>query len=225
MEYLVTMTTHVPDGTLEKQVDDIRSREAAHTQKLALEGHVLRLWRPQLQPGEWRTIGLFSARDSADLAQILAVMPLHVWRTDDAIPLGRHPNDPGYGQIDSDPASTEFLTTFVLTVPPGTNSAIVDTVTREEAGQTRKLADDGRLVRLWTLPQPGHNLGLWQAQDSLTMRAILQSLPMAGWLTTDIAQLSRHPNDPASTDVSGTRIEDDGQRGALTNTALTTETS
>ena len=29
MEYLVTMTTHVPDGTPEQAVDDIRAREAA----------------------------------------------------------------------------------------------------------------------------------------------------------------------------------------------------
>jgi len=29
MEYLVTMTTHVPEGTPETAVDDIRAREAA----------------------------------------------------------------------------------------------------------------------------------------------------------------------------------------------------
>ena len=29
MEYLVTMTTHVPDGTPEHAVDDVRAREAA----------------------------------------------------------------------------------------------------------------------------------------------------------------------------------------------------
>ncbi len=29
MEYLITMTTHVPEGTSEETVDDIRSREAA----------------------------------------------------------------------------------------------------------------------------------------------------------------------------------------------------
>jgi muconolactone D-isomerase len=29
MEYLVDMTTHVPDGTPDQAVDDIRAREAA----------------------------------------------------------------------------------------------------------------------------------------------------------------------------------------------------
>jgi len=28
MEYLVTMTTHVPNGTPERAVDDVRAREA-----------------------------------------------------------------------------------------------------------------------------------------------------------------------------------------------------
>ena len=37
MEYLVTMTTHVPDGTSEAAVQDIRSREAARSRELAVE--------------------------------------------------------------------------------------------------------------------------------------------------------------------------------------------
>ena len=45
MEYLVTMTTHVPDGTSEEAVQEIRTREAARSAQLATEGHLLRLWR------------------------------------------------------------------------------------------------------------------------------------------------------------------------------------
>ena len=63
MEYLVTMTTHVPDGTPEQAVNDVRAREAAHSRDLATEGQLLRLWRPPLQPGEWRNLGLFAAGD------------------------------------------------------------------------------------------------------------------------------------------------------------------
>ena len=43
MEYLVTMTTHVPDGTTDQAVDDVRAREAAHSRDLATEGQLLRL--------------------------------------------------------------------------------------------------------------------------------------------------------------------------------------
>jgi len=35
MEYLVTMTTRVPDGTPAEAVDDVRAREAARSRELA----------------------------------------------------------------------------------------------------------------------------------------------------------------------------------------------
>lgn len=52
MEYLVTMTTHVPAGTTDEAVADVRAREGAHTRELAAQGHMLRLWRPPLAPLE-----------------------------------------------------------------------------------------------------------------------------------------------------------------------------
>jgi muconolactone delta-isomerase len=67
MEYLVTMTTHVPEGTSDAAVADIRAREAVHSGELAARRHLLRLWRPPLRPGEWRTLGLFAADDDAQL--------------------------------------------------------------------------------------------------------------------------------------------------------------
>jgi muconolactone D-isomerase len=91
MEYLVTMTTHVPDGTSEAAVQDIRAREAARSRELAAQGHLLRLWRPPLRPGEWRTLGLFAAGDAAQLEHVLASMPLRVWRSDEVTPLTPHP--------------------------------------------------------------------------------------------------------------------------------------
>ena len=98
MEFLVTMTTHVPDGTSAEAVDAIRAREAVRARELAQQGHLLRLWRPPLQPGEWRSIGLFAARDGNELEDVLASMPLRVWRTDEVTPLAPHPNDPAQGR-------------------------------------------------------------------------------------------------------------------------------
>ena len=88
------MTTHVPDGTSEQSVEEMRTREAAHSRQLAAEGHILRLWRPPLRPGEWRTLGLFAADDDVQLEKVLDSMPLRVWRTDEITPLSPHPNDP-----------------------------------------------------------------------------------------------------------------------------------
>ena len=93
-EYLVTMTTHVPEGTTAEAVKEVSAREATHSGELAQQGHLLRLWRPPLQPGEWRTLGLFAARDEKQLEEVLASMPLKVWRTDTVTALTSHPNDP-----------------------------------------------------------------------------------------------------------------------------------
>jgi muconolactone delta-isomerase len=206
MEYLVTMTTHVPDGTAEGAVVDVRAREAAHTRELAAQGHVIRLWRPPLAPGEWRTLGLFAAAGRGELEQVLASMPLRVWRSDEVTELAHHPNDPVVSaQRPAWPAAgetgTEFLTTFIAAIPDGTPTQVLDDARAGEARRTHKLAEQGHLIRLWLLPawQDGsHALGLWRSQDAAHMRAILESLPMAPWLTEEITPLIPHLSDPAA---------------------------
>ncbi|MCZ1011769.1 muconolactone Delta-isomerase family protein [Streptomyces lydicus] len=95
MEFLVDMVTTVPEGTSEEAVAEIRAREAVRSRELATQGSLLRLWRPPLAPGEWRTWGLFRADDAERLEQVLASMPLRAWRHDTVTPLSPHPNDPG----------------------------------------------------------------------------------------------------------------------------------
>jgi muconolactone delta-isomerase len=195
MEYLVTFTTHVPDGTSEETVADVRAREAARSGELAAEGALLRLWRPPLQPGEWRSIGLFAAADEVQLEKDLASMPLRVWRTDEVTPLSPHPNDPGPG---ADPHRTgaEFLTTFTTAIPAGTpGQAVADTEARE-AQRAHELAQ-GHLQRLWMLPGQGRSLGLWRAGDAAEMQAIIRSLPLFAWMIVEITALTQHPSDPA----------------------------
>jgi muconolactone delta-isomerase len=201
MEYLVSMTTHVPDGTPQEAVDDIRSREAQHSGELAAEGHLFRLWRPPLQPGEWRTLGLFVADDSSQVEEVLASMPLRVWRTDEVTPLLPHPNDP---QIEAKEGAPEFLTTFTISVPEGTSSQDVDDAEGREAERVHELAEQGHVLRLWTLPvKRGESraLGLWRAQDAPEMQTILESLPLNVWMTVDTMPLARHPSDPVAADT------------------------
>ncbi|MEU1419818.1 MULTISPECIES: muconolactone Delta-isomerase family protein [unclassified Kitasatospora] len=95
MEFLVDMVTTVPDGTSEEEVARMRAREAVRAGELAAQGSLLRLWRPPLSAGEWRTWGLFSAPDAERLERLLASMPLRVWRRDRVTPLSPHPSDPG----------------------------------------------------------------------------------------------------------------------------------
>jgi muconolactone delta-isomerase len=208
MEYLVSMTTNVPDGTPEEAVQDIRAREAAHSRELAAQGQLLRLWRPPLQPGEWRTFGLFAAADGGRLEEVLASMPLRVWRTDEVTPLAPHPNDPhpddparAAGPAPAGPGADglgpEFLVTVTVTVPPGTAAQTVADTDAEEAQRAHDLAVQGHLIRLWTLPGDGRALGLWRARDAGQLHEVLALLPVAPWTAVDIVPLSPHPSDPA----------------------------
>lgn len=96
MEYLTDMVTTVPEGTSSAKVDELRTAEAVHAAELAKAGHLVRLWRPPLGPGEWRSIGLFRAADETELRQVLDSLPLHIWMKVNITPLNPHPNDPEY---------------------------------------------------------------------------------------------------------------------------------
>ena len=196
MEYFLEMTTHVPVGTPQEAVDDIRARESVRARQLAAEGHLLRLWRPPLAPGEWRTLGLFRADGDRELETLLASMPLRVWRTDEVTPLFAHPNDPASARGRQ---PVEFLTTLTITVPDGIAVQTVDDMKAQEAIRAGELADEGRLVRLWTPPnQPGQwrTLGVWSARDEAELKATLESLPLHVWMTVETIPLTIHPNDP-----------------------------
>ena len=72
-------------------MEDIRTREAAHSRELAAQGHLLRLWALL---GAERALGLWQARDTAQLAAILESLPQASWLTVDTTPLSPHPSDP-----------------------------------------------------------------------------------------------------------------------------------
>jgi muconolactone delta-isomerase len=208
MDYLVTMTTHVPDGTSQETVNDVRAREAARSAELTERGYLIRLWRPPLRPGEWRSIGLFAAPDDAGLKDVLASMPLQVWRTDEITPLPAHPNDPavagsrGPSGRPGSPPATEYLTTFTISVPAGTPREAVESAERSEARRASELAGQGKLLRLWMLPAQSAGsraLGLWRAGDAAEMQEILKSLPLDPWMTDETTPLTQHPSDPALT--------------------------
>ena len=197
MDFLVTMTTHVPQGTTEDTVAEVRQREAAHSHKLAERGSLRRLWWPPLQPGEWRTLGLFT--DHADeVESVLASMPLRIWRSDEVIPLQPHPNDPNLAGIG---LGRERLIAMTIAVPDGTASSAVDDKLSREAQRARELSGQGHLRRLWALPAEEpvrRTLGLWNARDPNELDNILKSLPLYRWMTVTTTELSPHASDPAT---------------------------
>ena len=92
-EFLVELTTTVPEGTDQAEVDRRRAAEAVHAKELAATGHLFRLWRPV---GELRSLGIWRATDEAELHEkVLGGLPLRPWMTAVVTPLESHPNDPG----------------------------------------------------------------------------------------------------------------------------------
>lgn len=200
MEFLVTMTTHVPEGTTEETVAEVRRREAAHSRDLAECGSLRRLWRPPLKPGEWRTLGLFAGEDADELESVLASMPLRIWRTDEVVPLSPHPNDPARSGIGP---GAEFLITMTIAVPDGTPSDAVDDKLNREAQRARELSSQGHLRRLWALAADlpiRRTLGLWNGADPGEIDNIVESLPLYVWMKATTTELSPHPSDPATID-------------------------
>src|SRR5690349_18708104 len=131
------MTTVVPAGPSDAAVEPIRAREAARAAQLAADGALVRLWRPPLCPGEWRTLGLFAASDADALETLFASMPLRVWRRDEVTPLRPYPNDPD--RADAIGGIVEFLTTCTVEIPKCRADAGHET--EREAVRSRELAE------------------------------------------------------------------------------------
>jgi muconolactone D-isomerase len=93
----------------------------------------------------------------------------------------------------------EYLVNFKLEVPVSVSEVEIDSRMRDEALATKKLADDGHLVRLWrTSVNSDHMeaLGLFRAGSVVELTRMLGALPLSPWLTTTITRLERHSNDP-----------------------------
>ncbi|MEY9968870.1 muconolactone delta-isomerase [Streptacidiphilus sp. MAP12-16] len=92
-EFLVELTTTVPEGTDPTDVARRGAAEAVRAGELAAAGHLVRLWRPV---GEPRSIGLWRAADEAQLYEkVLGTLPLWPWMTPVVTAVQSHPNDPG----------------------------------------------------------------------------------------------------------------------------------
>src|SRR2546430_1781766 len=94
MEFLVAFALDIPAGTPRSAISDREDAEAAATAKLADEGHLLRVWRSGVAPGETTIVGLYRAESEAQLDGLLGALPLSDWMHVTVTPLEAHPNDP-----------------------------------------------------------------------------------------------------------------------------------
>jgi muconolactone D-isomerase len=94
MEFLVEFEIKVPEGTPESEIKDRENAEASAAAKLVDEGHLVRLWKRPIAPGETEVVGLYRADSGTELDGLLRALPLYEWMHVIVTPLEPHPNDP-----------------------------------------------------------------------------------------------------------------------------------
>jgi muconolactone delta-isomerase len=94
-EYLVEFELDIPSDAERADVGRRTAAEAAAAADLVSRGHLVRLWTRSGATTPRRTLGLYRARDRAELDALLAALPLHDWMHIGVTVLESHPNDPG----------------------------------------------------------------------------------------------------------------------------------
>ncbi len=94
MEFLVEFEVNVPEGTPQPEVELRESAEADAAARLVDAGHLVRVWKRPVAPGETRILGLYRADSEAQLQGLLGALPLYEWMQVTVTPLEPHPNDP-----------------------------------------------------------------------------------------------------------------------------------
>jgi muconolactone delta-isomerase len=94
MEFLVEFAVNIPDGTPESDVKDREDAEASAAAKLVDEGHLLRVWKRPIAPGDTKVLGLYRAESETELHGLLKALPLYEWMHVAVTRLEPHPNDP-----------------------------------------------------------------------------------------------------------------------------------
>jgi muconolactone delta-isomerase len=93
MEFLVEFDVTIPDEAPESEVKQRLDAEASAAAGLYRQGHLIRLWKPPVNAGERRAVGVYRADTEAELDGLLDALPLTGWMQVTVTPLEPHPND------------------------------------------------------------------------------------------------------------------------------------
>lgn len=85
---------NIPQGTTDSEVKMREAAEARAAAKLVDEGHLARLWKRRVAPGQVNPIGLYRAEGKSEMDDLVRALPLYEWMRVTVTPLEPHPNDP-----------------------------------------------------------------------------------------------------------------------------------
>jgi muconolactone delta-isomerase len=94
VEFLVEFDVKVPEDAPRSEVQKRESREAEAAAQLGAEGHLVRIWKPLVEPDETKAVGLYRADSRVQLEGLLRALPLADWMRVTITPLQPHANDP-----------------------------------------------------------------------------------------------------------------------------------
>lgn len=89
MLFKVEMTVNIPSSLPQAQVEEIKAREKAYSQRLQREGKWPHIWRVV---GQYANVSIFDVKDNQELHEILTALPLFPWMTIAVQPLCAHPS-------------------------------------------------------------------------------------------------------------------------------------
>ena len=200
MEYLVTMTTLVPEGTPDEAVDEIRAARpaplASSPRKVtcfASGAHRCNLANGARSGSSPRTMPRSSRKCSPRCR-------CRVWRSDEVTPLSPHPNDPKPARTGG--KGVEFMVRLEITAPEGTTVETVEQLKQREAARVGELRGArARRAICCGARRPSPVSGArWACGVREPTRPRCKRswsrCPLYDWFTVDITPLSPHPNDP-----------------------------
>jgi muconolactone delta-isomerase len=94
MEFLVEFDVRIPEEAPAPEVERRLNAESTAAARLAREGHLVRLWKPQTAQGKNKAVGVYRARNERELDRLLRALPLNEWMQTTVTPLEPHANDP-----------------------------------------------------------------------------------------------------------------------------------
>ncbi|MFY9993430.1 MAG: muconolactone Delta-isomerase [Leclercia sp.] len=89
MLFKVEMTVNIPSSLPNEQVEEIKAKEKAYSQRLQREGKWPHIWRVV---GQYANVSIFDVADNQELHEILTALPLYPWMEISVQPLCAHPS-------------------------------------------------------------------------------------------------------------------------------------
>lgn len=99
MEFLVNIKINWPIDMDPEVKEEIIREEQQLAKQLASKGNLVRMWRV---PGRRENWGLWNARDTTDLHDIISSLPVFPYMDVEVRPLAIHPVDPMRSELEKD---------------------------------------------------------------------------------------------------------------------------